>query len=99
MLSVADKEKSVGFLGLVGVGVAAYAFNRGWRKLGGAGVAASLVVIGHCYNTYAYRKPLYDFRAEKGLEGKVLNLGFLPKELSVEAFGDRKSGWLADNAR
>jgi len=97
MLSVADKEKSVGFLGLVGVGVAAYAFNRGWRKLGGAGALASLAVIGHCYRTYHYRAPLHCFRDGEDVEAKVEALKDLPKDLLVEAFGDRRTGWLAKN--
>jgi len=97
MGAVADREGYVGFVGLVGAGASAYAMSRGWRVLGGAGALASLALIYHCYKTYHYRAPLRDFQAMKGLEGKVLNLERIPKELWVEGFGDRRTGWLAGN--
>ena len=97
MISVADKEKSLGFLGVVGVGVAAYAFKRGWRKLSGAGALTSLAVIIRCVQSHLYRAPLRAFRKDAELEAKLKSIQLVPKDLLPEAFGHPEKGWLAEN--
>ncbi len=97
MFSVADKEKPVGLLGVIGMGVAAYAFSRGWQRLGGVGAVPSLALICLCYKTYAYRASLRQFRQEPTLEGKVQHLSGSPRDLQIEAFGNLNDGWLVKN--